>query len=164
MKPHQFIKFDGIDGESMDEDFTGYIDVLEFTFGADIPADTGWGGTGRTYGRGRPNNFTFKKFLDRATPAIYYSTLVGRHFPKVEFIATKASGAEVLRYYSMVFTGVNVKNVLTEGQYGSGAPLESVEIVFEELEMIYHLQAVHGSGDVEPRLLWNNKTQKGSVM
>ncbi len=164
MKPSTFIKFDGVDGESMDEGFQGWIDVLEFSFGAEIPADTGWGGTGRTYGRGNPSNFTIKKYLDRATPALYFTTLIGRHLSKAEIVSTKASGGEALRFFTIEFTGVNLKSISTSGQHGAYTPIETVEFVFEEIEMIYHLQSDHGQGGVQPRLVWNVGKQGGSVM
>ena len=164
MRPHMFLEITGVDGESEDEDHYGWIDVLEFQFGADIPSDTGWGGTGRTYGRGHAHNFIFKKYLDRATPALYYSALVGRHYSTAKFVSTKASGAQALIAFEIKFINLNVKQIVTEGTFGGHSPVETVELVYEEIEMNYRLQGDHGAGTTNPRLTWNVQTQKGSVM
>ena len=82
--PAIYVKFDGVDGESVDRDHKGWINLLSFSQGQYLPGSSPGDGASRTAS-------TFKKMilrkkLDKASPKLAEAVCRGRSFLQSIFI------------------------------------------------------------------------------
>jgi type VI secretion system secreted protein Hcp len=133
-----YIKFDGIEGESVDKDHKGWINILSFSQGIHQP---GGGSTGTARRRGDVilDDIAVSKLLDKASPKIAEAVCLGRVFPKVEIELTASyTDAGRVTYYRY-----ELKNVLVTSYSVSGAaqseenPAEDFSLNFEEVKVTY---------------------------
>jgi type VI secretion system secreted protein Hcp len=85
-----FIKFDGVDGESVNKDHKGEIEVLSWSWGLSAPEHAGSGGGGA--GRATPGQFTFTHLYDKASPVLASLAAAGRHV-KQAWVTSRRAGA-----------------------------------------------------------------------
>jgi type VI secretion system secreted protein Hcp len=85
-----FIKFDGIEGESLRKDHKGEIEVLSWSWGLSAPEHAGSGGGGGV-GRATPGQFTFTHLYDKASPVLASLAAAGRHV-KQAFLTSRFAG------------------------------------------------------------------------
>lgn len=133
-----YIKFDGIDGESVDKDHKGWINILSFGQAIHQP---GGGSTGTARRRGDVilDDINVAKLLDKASPKIAESVCKGKVFSKVEIELTASyTDAGRVTYYRY-----ELKNVLVTSYNVSGAaqsedvPAEDFSLNFEEIKVTY---------------------------
>ncbi len=135
-----FLKIDGIDGESQVRGFEKWIELLSFSWGAEILADTGGGGI--VSGKVSPKAFSFVKLTDTASPAIFIKMAAGSHFDKVSLACRKASGvpADPLGNSSDAFVKIDFSDVLFSSFSEGGTtatdqrPMESISFAFSKIE------------------------------
>jgi type VI secretion system secreted protein Hcp len=136
-----FIKFEGIDGESVDEFHKDHVEVLSWSWGMSQSGTT-TSGTGA--GKVSLQDFHFTRHVDKASPALFLRCATGETIPKVTFKFTRpeAPGAD---YYVVTLYDVTVTNIQGErpqpvaGTTGtsSGIPTERVSLNFLKIEMDY---------------------------
>jgi type VI secretion system secreted protein Hcp len=133
-----YIKFDGIEGESVDKDHKAWINILSFSQGIHQP---GGGATGTARRRGDVilDDISVSKLLDKSSPKIAESVCKGKVFPKVEIELTASyTDAGRVTYYRY-----ELKNVLVTSYSVSGAaqseeaPAEDFSLNFEEIKVTY---------------------------
>ena len=133
-----YLKFDGIEGESVDKDHKGWINILSFSQGIHQP---GGGSTGTARRRGDVilDDIAVAKLLDKSSPKIAESVCLGKVFPKVEIELTASyTDAGRVTYYRY-----ELKNVLVTSYSVSGAaqsedvPSEDFSLNFEEIKVTY---------------------------
>jgi type VI secretion system secreted protein Hcp len=133
-----YLKFDGVEGESLDKDHKGWINILSFSQGIHQP---GGGATGTARRRGDVilDDIAVAKLLDKASPKIAESVCLGKVFPKVEIELTASyTDAGRVTYYRY-----ELKNVLVTSYSVSGAaqsedvPSEDFSLNFEEIKTTY---------------------------
>jgi type VI secretion system secreted protein Hcp len=152
-----YLKFDGVDGESMDKGHEKWIDVDEWTWNLEMPlTETKSSGGARTAGKIKPEPFTFKKVQDYTSPVLWQACCAGQHFDEVTFEVVKAVGSKdkkevVCRY---VFENVVIAKISTDG--GDDAPTEELELDPGFAEFTY-FQLNPKSGKAEGQLpkTWN---------
>ena len=76
-----YIKFDGIDGESLDKDHKGWSDLASFGQALHQPGGSGTGAT-RRRGDVIMEDLTCSKELDKASPKIAEAVAKGEGFPQ----------------------------------------------------------------------------------
>ena len=147
-----YIKFDGIDGESLDKDHGGWSDILSFSQAVHQP---GGGATGATRRRGDVilEDVCCAKEMDKASPKIAEAVCKGRVFPKVEIHLTASYTDEGrVTYYAYELTNVMVSsyNVSGSGQ-AEDVPTEDFSLNFEEIKVTYTENDAKGKkkGNVE---------------
>ena len=91
MKPSMFIKLDGIDGESEDDDHEKWIDILSWSWGMSQSASTHIGGGGSN-AQASVQDVSFVKWVDKSTPGLMHCCLSGKHIAKAELHCTKSGG------------------------------------------------------------------------
>ena len=133
-----YMKFDGIEGESVDKDHKAWINILSFSQGIHQP---GGGATGTARRRGDVilDDISVAKLLDKSSPKIAEAVCLGRVFPKVEIELTASyTDAGRVTYYRY-----ELKNVLVTSYSVSGAaqseevPAEDFSLNFEEIKVTY---------------------------
>ncbi len=92
-----FLKIDGIDGESIDNKHSKWIELKQFAHGAAQSLDLGRGAD--VSGRGKFEAFCFTHLCDKATPKIQQYCMSGKDIPKVEFHSCRAiAGKQTVAY------------------------------------------------------------------
>ena len=133
-----YIKFDGVDGESLDKDHKGWSDLASFGQSLHQP---GGGGTGATRRRGDVilDDLTCAKELDKASPKIAESVCNGKVYPKVEIHLTASTTDKGrVTYYAYELTNVMVTSYQVGGSGQSeDVPTEDFSLNFEEIKVTY---------------------------
>jgi type VI secretion system secreted protein Hcp len=147
-----YIKFDGIDGESLDKDHQGWSDILSFSQGLSQP---GGGATGATRRRGDVvlDDISVTKELDKASPKIAESICKGKVFPKVEIHLTASytdEGRVTYYAYELKNAMVTSYNIGGSGQ-SEEVPTDALLMNFEEIKVTYTENDAKGKkkGNVE---------------
>lgn len=150
-----YLKFDGIEGESLDREHRGWIEILSFSH--DVSREKGRGpGNGRTARRGRTSigDLVVVKELDRSSPKLAEALIKGMTIPQVVMHVTTPSsdpdGIEPLTFYTYELKNVQVVSYNVQGEGGvENIPLDSFALNFEEIKVTYLPIKDIGAGPVE---------------
>lgn len=153
-----YAKFDGIDGESNDEDHTDWIDVLSFDWGMHKP---GGGMTGQSRRRGAAvvEDLTLTYEYEKASPKLAEKLAKGEVIPKLEIEFTTLFDGAQKRYLKYELKNVMLTSYHTTAVAGQGRPEDTVKVNFEEIKVTYTEYDETGAsqGNVE----WEYKVEKG---
>lgn len=152
-----FIKFDGVDGESLDKDHKGWCDLISFSH---CIHQSGEGATaGRRAGSVIVDNYHCSKDMCKAGPKIAEKALSGKVFPKVEIHQTASfTDAGRKTYYAVELKNVLIKSYTTTG--GKNSTLtEAFALNFSELKVTY--TETGQKGDVKGQLGYSWKVEEG---
>jgi type VI secretion system secreted protein Hcp len=154
-----FLKIEGIEGESMDKDHKGWIDILSFTHSIHQPSAAATGST-RRRGAVIIEDLTCSKELDKSSPKIQEAVCKGKVFPKVEIQLTRAGRGNKEPYYTYELKNVLITSFSISGQSDSSLPMEEFAFSFEEIKVTYTTYDANGrkTGNVE----YEWKVEKGS--
>jgi type VI secretion system secreted protein Hcp len=112
-----YIKFDGVEGESVSKDHKGEIEVLSWSWGLSSPgspAGGGGGGGGGRAGRATPEQFTFTHLYDKASPVLASLVAAGRHVKEAWFSSRRSGDGQ------KDFLKVTMSEVLITGVHQQG--------------------------------------------
>ena len=126
-----FVKYDGIDGESVDATHMKWIDVLSVDFGVTRAAT---GGSAPVV-----QNMVITMEYDKASPKILEKALNGEVIPKLEIeltSTTRGAGATYLKY-ELVNVLVTSYQTNASGDDLAGLPTVVVGNNFEEIKVTY---------------------------
>jgi len=147
-----YIKFDGIDGESMDKDHKSWSDVLSFNQGLVQPGSSATGPT-RRRGDVIVEDIGVVKELDKASPKIGEAVCKGRVFPKVDIhVTASTTDAGRVTYYAYELKNVMVTRYDISGSGQSeDVPTENFSLNMEEFKVTYTENDAEGKkkGNVE---------------
>ncbi len=132
-----FAKYDGIDGESVDDKHGKWIDVLSVDWGANKP---GGGATGQARRRAAAviEDLVIAMDYDKASPKIQEKCLSGAVIPKLEIELTDLFGESRATYLRMELK--NVQCTSFEQSYPDSNAPRSLSVVgnnFEEIKVTY---------------------------
>lgn len=156
-----FLKLDGVDGESLDQEHQGWCEVLSWSWGVSQPGMKMVAGVGAgRAGKASVSSFTIMKRIDKASPELFLRCMNGKVFPKVELEIVRTGGAENGALGRVAPIHIKLTNVLVSsykpGEYlaphdllpavqePSGIPMESLSLNFQKVEFAY--AAVDASG------------------
>ena len=88
-----FLKIDGIQGESEDDKHKNEIEVIDFEWEETQTSNFAQGGGGGG-GKVKMENFTFRTFLNCASPALMQACAEGKHIKDAVFTCRKAGGGQ----------------------------------------------------------------------
>lgn len=133
-----YIKFDGVDGESLDKDHSKWSDIQSFSQGMHQP---GASATGAARRRGDViiDALHVSKELDKASPKLAEAVCKGKVFPKVEIHltgSTSDSGRTTYYAYELKNVLVSSYNIGGSGQ-SEQVPMEDFSLNFEEIKVTY---------------------------
>jgi len=140
-----FMKLGDIDGESKDNTYENWIEVLAWSWGM-TQSGTMHTGTGGGTGKVSVQDFSFTKYVDKSTPNIMQKCCTGKHYPEATFIARKA-GDQPLDYVKLKMTDVIVTSANTGGSQGGEQVTENVTLNFAKYEYEYTPQSETGAGE-----------------
>jgi type VI secretion system secreted protein Hcp len=137
-----FLKIEGIDGESTDQQHKGEIDVLSWSWGATQAIASGGSGGGTT-GKVSMQDFHFVSRVNKASPLLFESCASGKHIDTATLSVRKAGD----RAYDYI--KITLSSVLVSGYLPAGAPddaaSEEVSLNFAKIEFEYVPQNADGS-------------------
>ena len=132
-----FIKFDGLDGDSVDVQYKNFSDVVRFNDAFINASSTDAGKAGCVV--------SVEKVLDRSSPALAQAAIASPIFARVQ-IAFRKAGPEPITYYLLTLTNALVQSVQQAGDNLSAAA-ETVVITFSRAEVQFTPQKPDGSAD-----------------
>jgi type VI secretion system secreted protein Hcp len=158
MAVDQFIKINGIEGESKDDKHKNEIDVLAWSWGASQSGSMHGGGGGGS-GKVSVQDLSFVKYIDKATPPLFLHCCNGKHIPDATLVVRKA-GENPLEYLKIKMTDVIVTSVSTGGSGGEDRLTENVTLNFAKVEASYTEQTKKGGGSGEAKVGWDMEGNK----
>ncbi len=144
-----FLKIDGIDGESTDEQHPAEIEIQSFSWGMSnsgtFSGGTGGGGAGKV----SMQDFHFTRRLDKASPLLMLACATGQHIPNAILVCRKSGGdGKPVEYYTVTLSDLIVSSVSTGGSSDDGVPTESFSLNFAKIEWKYvPVSADGGAGE-----------------
>ena len=136
-----FIKIDGIEGESTDDQHPGWIEIIAYRSGHSMPISKRTSSTqGATLGRVNFNTFTFSKLIDKSSPLLLSACAAGTHINEITVELCRA-GTDKVKFIKYKFKNSLISSVLTSsGDPNNGFPVELVKIAFGKIEWCYRQQ------------------------
>ena len=153
MAVDMFMKIGDLKGEAQDEEHGDEIDVLSWSWGV---SNSGSAHVGRGAGSGKVNvqDFSFTKWMDRASPALLLACCNGRHFPQASLTVRKA-GAKPVEYCRIKLTEVLITSVSTGGHDSEERLTEHVSLNFAKVSVEYVPQDDEGRAGTTVPMGWN---------
>jgi len=154
-------KFTGIDGESTTQGHEKWIEVLSYSWGVSNPVSIGSPGAGG----GKPNfqDFSFTKFVDKASPVLFFDLAGGKMIDEALFDVVR-SGPDPFTFLKYKFSDVLLSSYSVGGSSGGDAPTESLSFVFGKIEMTFIPQLENGKPGTPITALWDVKLNKGDLI
>jgi type VI secretion system secreted protein Hcp len=143
-----FLRIEGVEGESTDERYEGWIELTSFSWGESLPglqqsagaAAGGGGGAGKVVFQ----DFHFSKRLSKATPKLMLACASGQHLPEALLVMRRA-GRDQQEYLRYKFSDVVVSSYPTSGGVEGSEPTDEVSLSFGRFEIEYRPQNVDGT-------------------
>ena len=145
MAVDMFIKFDGIDGESVDSKHAKSIDVLAWSWGMSQSGTTHQS-TGGGAGKVNVQDLSLTKHIDKSSTVLMTHCATGKHIPKAVLTVRKA-GDKPLEYLVITLKDLLISSVQTGGSGGEDRLTENVTINFGAYEVAYQQQAKTGGAE-----------------
>ena len=154
MAVRQYIKFDGVEGESRARDHKGEIEVLSWSWG--LTAERPASGSGSASGRARPSDLRFMHVFDKASPLLARAGAAGTHFKEVVLTARK-SGEGQKDFLKVTMKEVFVTSVQWSSAESDG-PMEEVAVSPRHFAVEYQPQDSKGGLGAPVRFSWDIAT------
>lgn len=154
MAVRQYIKFDGVEGESRSRDHKGEIEVLSWHWGLTNAVPSGGSGAGGGgAGRAHPSDLRFMHVFDKASPLLARAGAGGTHFKEVVLSARKSGEGQ------KDFLKITMKEVfITSVQWSSAeseGPMEEVAVAPRHFAVEYSPQDSKGGLGAPVRFSWD---------
>lgn len=130
-----FIKIDGIEGESTDDQHQGWIEALYFETEINQKiSSTASSAGGASAERADFKDFIFTKYLDKASPKLALACAAGTHIDEIVVELCRAA-TDKLKYMSYKLRNCIISKIQTSG--GGNIPTELLNINFGKIEWCY---------------------------
>jgi len=139
-----FLKLDGMDGESTDDKYPGWVEVQSFSMGVThlttIGSATGGAGSGRT----SVGELQIQKVVDKSSAVLFQKCATGEHFSKGKLVVRKAGGTQ-MEYLIYEMENVFVTSIHFSSAGGEENANESLSLAYGKVRFNYHPQNANGS-------------------
>ncbi len=126
MSQDMFIKFDGIEGQSVDKNHKNWIDVIDYKMGCLQTIEKGTASD--VSGRALFEPFAFTHFVDKSTPKFLQACMNGQKITKAEFSVCQAVAGKQEEIIAIILENIKIKSA--EVIANDDNPVEQVELVF----------------------------------
>lgn len=155
-----FLKFTpDVEGESKDNENTGWIEIESFSYGISNPSYA-QSGSGASGGQATFADLSLAKRVDKATAALLLKAASGQHFDKAELVLYKAGGEGRVKYLEITLEKVYITSYSLGGSDGSGVPMESISCSYSQIRQKYTLQDDQGGTGASTEFGWNVATNE----
>jgi type VI secretion system secreted protein Hcp len=136
-----YLKIDGVPGECTEDKHADWIEVLSFDHGITQPTSaTASSAGGGTTGQSEHKDFSFVKYIDKASPKLYELCSTGKHIKDATLELWRAGGDKV-KYLEVVMEEVVISGVHPGASKTSdGFPTESVSLNYGTIKWVYTQQ------------------------
>lgn len=134
-----FLKIEGIEGESVDKDHSGWIEIGSVSYSISSPTTST--SSGGATGKAEFSDVSITKILDKASPNIAVSAANGKHYPGAEIHF--CDSASSVCYYKIELRNVMISSYSFSG--GGDIPTESVSLAYESIMWDYKPQKADGT-------------------
>lgn len=131
-----FLKIEGITGESQDALHGNEIDVMSWSWKIEQSSSM-LSGSGGDAAKATVHDLVLTHQIDRSSPALMTSCLMGKHFVQAIITMRKAGGVP-LPYFKLTMSDVVITNV--EPYITSGLHLETIHLSFAKVKQEYLMQ------------------------
>ncbi|MCB5205950.1 Hcp family type VI secretion system effector [Methylovorus mays] len=131
-----FLKIEGITGESQDSLHVNEIDVMSWSWKVEQSSSM-LSGSGGGAPKATVHDLVLTHQIDRSSPALMTSCLMGKHFVQAVITMRKAGGVP-LPYFKLTMSDVVITNV--EPYITSGLHMETIHLSFAKVKQEYLMQ------------------------
>jgi len=131
-----FLKIEGITGESQDSLHVNEIDVMSWSWKIEQSSSM-LSGSGGGAPKATVHDLVLTHQIDRSSPALMTSCLMGKHFVQAVITMRKAGGVP-LPYFKITMNDVVITNV--EPYITSGLHMETIHLSFAKVKQEYLMQ------------------------
>lgn len=133
-----FVKFDGVDGEALDKDHSGWIVVESLSARMDLNPMSVAAGATQPRADITHDDFILTKTVDKASAKLAEAVCKGKVFPKVEIHISASYGSARATYLKYELKNVRVTSYSVSGAGSSGElAKETIALNFEEVKVTY---------------------------
>ena len=145
MAEQYFLKIDGIEGESQDEQHKGEIELVTWSFGGTASGTLQTAGSA-SVGKFTAQNFQFTAKVSKASPILFLACTTGKRAGKVTLTGRKAAGEKrPMDYYTITLSDVMVSSYQENGATGAEGVVEQVSCIFAKIQVQYRPMNADGS-------------------
>jgi type VI secretion system secreted protein Hcp len=154
-----YLKLDGVNGESVDENHQGWIELESFKWNVKNEASfaTGQGGQAT---QGHVDKISIDKVCDLSSVTLFKNCTTGKHIKNGKIECLKLDGEARVTYLSVELTDIMVAKVDWSASGSEAVLHESVDLEFAEFNKIYTLQQDVGSPGTQIPFKYNRQTSK----
>ena len=162
MSVENFLKLDGMQGESQKDGAKDWIEIFSFSNGASNPSSASTG-TGSGAGKVDISSLSLQKQVDKASPKLFLNCCNGTHISTGNLICREAGGNSPVVYFQYDFKEVFIDSISWGGAAGGGKPSESLGMSFKQIVVTYYPQNADGSKGDKMQNGWNVGTNKAAA-
>lgn len=148
------LKLDGVKGESVSANHKDEIEVFSWNWNVSQASSGSGSGTGQ--GKAIPGSFSITHKYDKASPTLAQKCAKGEHFKDAVVTVRKAGGTQE-DFLKVTMKVVYITSVAPSANAG-GEIVETVNMVFDDIEFAYKPQDDKGGLGGEVKFGWNPKT------
>lgn len=140
-----YLQLDGIKGESVDNEHTGWIECTSAHWGVSQPRSaTSSTAGGHTAERCDVRSISITKLADLASPQLMQSCAAGRTLPKARLVFMRADGqGDRVKYYEVELKNVLIGSV-NQSVHQGDILQDSVSLKFSAVRWMYTQQKIAG--------------------
>jgi type VI secretion system secreted protein Hcp len=140
-----FLQIAGVEGESTDADYQGWIDVDSWSWGENRPAPPPGPGGGGGAGKVELQDLHFVSRVSKASPKLFLACATGQHFEQAVLVGRKA-GQSQQEFLTFTFIDVLVTGYQAgDAEGGDMLPSDQVALNFTQLKYEYRPQTADGT-------------------
>jgi len=158
---NMYLKLDGLDGESLDDDHKDWIEIESFNWGVDNPSSFAQGQGGQST-QAHVASMDIVKRCDKASVTLKKNCTTGKHIASGTVSCMKLDGDSRVEYLKIDLTDIMVSNFQWTGSGGDVQMGESVSLVFAEFKTAFKLQQNAGSAGGATEFGHNIQTNKST--
>ena len=156
--PEMFLKFHDIEGESLDNEHPGEIEIKAWGWKSDAKID--WErNQGGQCTHAKYDCVSIEKTVDKASATLLRCCLTGKHIKHAKITCRKNDGDQKIEYLIIELNDVMVKSVKWAGVGEEGDLPESIEVECAEFVSHYKLQRDEGEASGGSSFGFNIQTQ-----
>lgn len=149
-----FLNIDGVQGESPDAQYPGYIQLQSWQWAEENSGRWGFGSGGGA-GKVEMKDFQFRMVTNKASPKLFLMCATGEHIPTAQLFCRK-SGKGQQEFMAVTFSNGLVSSFRTLGNVGAATgtgsadvdavlPVDEISINFAKIEIEYREQRNDGT-------------------
>ncbi|HSS79151.1 MAG TPA: type VI secretion system tube protein Hcp [Thermoanaerobaculia bacterium] len=142
MAINAYLKLDGIEGECTAAGHEKEIEIMSWNHGFTQPTSTTRSSQGSAVEQAQHSNFTFTKYIDKATAPILKRCWTGEQIKSAIVTCYRADGSaenKPVEYLKVEMTGVIISNYSVSGGAGD-VPVENVSLDYGIVKYTYKPQ------------------------